>query len=35
LATQSEPTRLRDKDDPASLEDFPRQPTREIIQIKI
>ncbi len=28
------PTFLRDKEVPASLEDFPRQPIREIIQIK-
>jgi peptidase M42 family hydrolase len=31
---QSEPTFLRDKDDLATLEDFPHQPTRGIIQIK-
>jgi putative aminopeptidase FrvX len=31
---QSEPTFLRDKDDLATLEDFPHQPGREIIQIK-
>lgn len=31
---RSEPTFLRDKDDLATLKDFPHQPTREIIQIK-
>ena len=31
---QSEPTFRRDKDDLATLKDFPHQPTRELIQIK-
>jgi putative aminopeptidase FrvX len=31
---QSEPTFLRDKDEMASLEDFPHQPAREIIRIE-
>jgi hypothetical protein len=31
---QSAPTFRRDKDDLATLKDFPHQPTRDIIQIK-
>jgi hypothetical protein len=30
----SQPTFPRDKDDLTTLEDFPHQPTRDVIQIK-